>query len=149
MSGPYLDLYVLCPARTEPAARSFLDAWAPARTLSAELDLPVVELIRRLEADPTQSCLVYWRSGRTDQVEHVMLAFTGDGGMIAGLGVTGIDQPRTSVAALLEDLATSVHATLGYVTVEAPPPTTQGELAAECEQRELAWIDGVIDRSRR
>ena len=53
------------------------------------------------------------------------------------------------VAALLEDFATSLHATLGYVTVEAPPPTTRGELAAECEQRELAWIDGVIDRSRR
>ena len=149
MSGPYLDLYVLCPARTEAGARAFLDAWAPARTLSAELGCTVDELLAHLEANPAESCLLHWRSGRTDRVAHVMLAFTSDGGMIAGLGATGIDQPRSSVSALLEELAISVRAAVGYVTVEAPPPTTQAELVAESGRRELAWVDRVIDRSRR
>ena len=160
MSGPYLDIYVLCPARSADAARRFLDAWAPARTLAtAELAFPasaerpqllssVDELFDRLEAEPTASYLVYWRSGRADRVEHVMLAFTSDGGMIAGLGVAGVDQPRNSVLALLADLATSVQGAFGYVTLEAPPPMKQSELVAECGQRELAWIDGAIDRSR-
>lgn len=124
MSGPYFDVYALCPERSLAAARRFLDEWAPGRTLSTD-DQDEGALAKM------ETGVWYWRSGRTDAVEHVILAFTDDGAMIAGLSVGGgWEQPRERIAKLLDARLASVGADQGYVTTEEPPATSRAEIIA-------------------
>ena len=155
MGGPYVDLYVLCPARSEAAAQRFLREWAPARIPSAADyvlgDLVVTsadEVLRHCDDHPHAHQRVYWESGRGDEVEHVMLFFTGDGGLIAGLSVDDWERPRDQIAAWLARLARATGARVGYVTAEEPPVTDgQAAFRAECARRELASVDGAVTPS--
>lgn len=157
MSGPYYDLYVLCPERTEALAQRFLSEWAPNRVpAAAEYEIPQYsdkpthlfeqpdELIAFLERNPTEKQAVYWRARRSDEVEHVMLFFTSEGGMVAGLSISDWDRPRDEIARIFFRLAGSVGARFGYVTAEeAPVYKTQDAFRAECARREIALIDGA------
>lgn len=152
--GPFLDLYVLCPARTVVLARHFLDTWAPARVASfADVTIhpsgdtidATADFLAALAARPDQEGGLYWASGRADLVAHVMLHFTTDGGLIAGLSVGEHEQPRAQVAASLERLARSVTARFGYVGFEEPPVIeSRAAFLAMCGRRELRLVDGVV-----
>ena len=157
MSGPYFDVYVLCSERTEALAERFLAEWAPNRTPTAvEYEIPQYsdtythlfedagDLIRFLESNAAETQAVYWESGRDDEIERVMVFFTSDGGMVAGLSISDWDRPREEIARIFFALAGSVGARFGYVTAEeAPVYETQKAFRAECERREIALIDGA------
>lgn len=157
MSGPYFDVYVLCPERTEALARQFLDEWASGR-ISSDADYCIPrfgshpvhvftspdELIRFLDANPCEEQAMYWQSGRDDEIEHAMLFYSSDGAMIAGLSVADWERPRDQVAAVLFRLARSVGARFGYVTMNQPPVLAgQDAFRAECARREIAVMHGT------
>jgi hypothetical protein len=144
MSGPLVDLYVLCPEASVALAHRFLDAWAADRRPASDDD-------QRLRALPAAPVAMYWRveraerDARAPEAEHVMLFFTDDGAMIAGLSVAGWDRPRAELEPLLVRLAGTVGARHGYVTAEEPPVSDgRDAFIAECRRRELALIDGAI-----
>lgn len=157
MNGPYVDMYVLCPERSEALAQQFLAEWGPRRIQSVtDYCIPELsthptrvftaadELIRFLVANDSEAQALYWQSGRDDEVAHVMLFFTSDGGMVAGLSISDWERPRNQIARVFFRLADSVDARFGYVTAEeAPVYEKQDAFRAECARREIALIDGA------
>ena len=156
MGGPYYDLYALCPERTEAHAQRFLAEWAPNRVAAADeycipqfSDRPIhvfaeaEDVIRFLVVNTSETQAVYWQSGRNDDVEHVMLFFTSDGGMVAGLSIADTRAPE-EVSPVFFRLARSVGAHYGYLTSEqAPEYESQDAFRAECARREIALIAGA------
>lgn len=168
MAIPLLyDVYALCHERSLPLANRFLDEWAPRREWSgAENAIPMQSdrllnstegALASIVASSASTQTLYWRSQRGDHVEHVMLGFSCDGHMIAGLSAW-FDEPLRwpherdptvrGLTALLAELARSVEGRFGYVTF-AEPPVQDGAFIAECGRRELAMIEGAIVRSQK
>jgi hypothetical protein len=168
MSIPMLyDLYALCDERSLLLANRFLDEWAPRREWSAaEIAVPIGSdrlfspadaALAALVAEPASTQTMYWRTRRDDHIEHVMLGFSCDGRMIAGLSAWFDEplrwpQPRDptvrGLTDLLAHLARSVEGRFGYVTFEEPP-LEDGTFIEECRRRELAMIEGIIPRQQR
>ena len=124
------EVYVDCESRSKAIAMKFLDACAPERHAVAAdypfpefADVPEViytteeEIIDRLVAEQHCSYSLYWDCGGSS--EQVMLFFTKDGHMIAGLG-----GPKASHEEALTDLCNLVGGRFGYVTEETCPPET-------------------------
>jgi hypothetical protein len=103
-------------------------------------------LIEHLTSEET----LYWRSRRDDHIEHVMLGFSGDGQMIAGVSalyqqLKDDAQLEYELAGLLARLAHAVGGCFGYVAFEEPP-VLGGGFIAECARRNIALVDGELRR---
>jgi hypothetical protein len=155
---PYCDVYALCAERSLRLARELLDGWAPKREWSAaEIAIPIggdrmfhsdEDALAWLIEHPTAEQTLYWRSRRDDHIEHVMLGFTCDGHMIAGISASFQElrdhaQLRRELAQLLVRLAHAVGGRYGYVAYEEPP-VEDGGFIAECSRRDVALIDGQL-----
>lgn len=160
MAIPMLfDLYALCEVRSLLLANRFLDEWAPRREWSAEeiaiggdrLFSSAESAMAWLIANPASTETLYWQSRRADHIAHVMLGFSSDGQMIAGLsawfdepfGWSRRDRTVIGLTALLARLAEGVKGRFGYVTFEEPP-VEDGSFIAECGRRGLALIEGAL-----
>lgn len=152
----YCDVYALCAERSLRLGREFLDAWAPHREWSAsEIAINGDRYFRSDEAaltwlidHLTSEQTLYWRSRRDDHIEHVMLGFSGDGQMIAGVSARYQElkddaQLENELAGLLARLAHAVGNTFGYVAFEEPP-ILDGGFVAECRRRDLALVDSQL-----
>lgn len=122
------EIYVGCGLRSEAIANRFLNGYAPKRSAVAVeypfpefVDFPEVvykterELIERLILEPLSSYSIYWDC--EGAAEQVMLFFTADGHMIAGVG-----GPKSSFEKTLCDLRDLVEGRFGYVTEGSCPP---------------------------
>lgn len=139
------EIYVLCGARTSAVAHRFLDTFAERRMPAAE-DFPFPEfsdepedillntneLIDLLESRSHEPYAIYWDLEGRPAGEQVMLFFTEDGGMIAGIG-----GHVESVADALITMSAVVNGKYGYVTNGTCPPATIEEFKAICEQSTL------------
>jgi hypothetical protein len=139
----YCDVYALCAERSLRLARELLDGWAPHRESSAD-----EAVLPWLIEHPTAQQTLYWRSRRDDHIEHVMLGFTCDGHMIAGISASfqqlkDHTRLRQELAQLLVRLADAAGARFGYVAFEEPP-VEDGSFIAECSRRDVALIDGQL-----
>lgn len=139
------ELYAACKERSAVQAAAFLDAFGPDREQATdeyefpqysnsprEVFMDSVLLIERLEQESSEGYGIYWgRLGVTvpDKAPRVMLFFTEDGGMIAGLVVPH----HVEAATLLERLASVVGATYGQTVLEEPPPSTLAEFRLSCK----------------
>lgn len=152
-----LEVYVLCGARTSAVARRFLDTFAEKRVPVAE-DFPFPEfanepeytfldpneVITLLESRRHDSYAIYWNVESGLGGEQVMLFFTEDGGMIAGIG-----GPTDSWEATLLAISTVVGGKYGYVTSGSCPPATSKEFKAICRQSTLAsLVNGELQLPR-
>lgn len=142
----YCDVYALCAERSLRLARELLDSWAPNREWSADNEDVLPSLIEH----PTAEQTLYWRTRRDDHIEHVMLGFTCDGHMIAGISALFQElrdhaQLRHELAKLLVRLADAVGGRFGYVAF-GEPPVEDGGFIAECGRRDVALIDGQLTR---
>jgi len=139
----YTDIYVLCPARDAALAHRFLDELAPARTPSGEDAFSIDNLC----AHPTESRSIYWQTGRDDGVDHVMLFFSEDGGMIVGISVdAGWEPDRDEIRSWLTRLAHSVGGRHGHVCNESPPIYDRvADFVADCKLWPLRLVDGVVE----
>jgi len=140
-----LEVYVLCGQRSSITAQRFLNAFAEHRRPVAEdfpfpefADDPVHtyhdanELVELLETRPNEPYSIYWNVERGSLGEQVMLFFTSDGEMIAGIG-----GPLKPVEETLAAVASVVDGAFGYVTSGSCPPATTKEFKAICEQSTL------------
>jgi hypothetical protein len=143
-----IEVYVLCGDRSLSTARRFLEQFAPKRS-SAAADFPFPqysdhalrtysdpdELIEILESRAHQPYSFYWNGEGESAVRQVMLFFTEDGGMIAG-----VSGPIEAVEDALVEISEVVGGRYGYITNEAPPPDTVTGFKAICEQSTLPNI---------
>jgi hypothetical protein len=137
-------VYALCAERSLRLARELLDGWAPNRERSADNE----DELPRLIEHPTAQQTLYWSTRRDDHIEHVMLGFTCDGHMIAGISASFQElrdhaRLRHELAKLLVQLADAVGGRFGYVAFEEPP-VEDGSFIAECSRRDVALIDGRL-----
>lgn len=124
-----VDIYALVE-RSRRAIDAFFELFAQSRESSGIRfeDGTVIQsaeeaLIKLLESS-TVSASLYWRVRGDSKVEHAMLFFTGDGGMIVGVSVRQTDHDPTDAQAIADWLscfASQLHATHGYALFESPP----------------------------
>ncbi len=133
-----VEVYVLCTSRSKMLADEFLNRYAAQRKPIASeypypefVDEPEItystpdEVMTRLEQDSGQSYSIYWDCIGANGPEQVMLFYTRDGHMIAGLG-----GPRVSFDSALSDLSEIVKGDYGYVTSGSCPPETYEEFVS-------------------
>jgi hypothetical protein len=122
------EIYVGCGVRSKAIANRFLDGFAPNRSAVADeypfpefVDIPEVvyktesEIIDRLISEPSCSYSIYWDC--EGSFEQVMLFFTADGHMIAGVGGLNASFEKT-----LSKICDLVEGRFGYVTEGNCPP---------------------------
>lgn len=151
------EVYVLCGARTSAVARRFLDTFAEKRVSVAE-DFPFPEfadepeytfldpndVIALLESRRVDSYAIYWNVEGGLWGEQVMLFFTEDGGMIAGIG-----GPILSAEAVFAAVSNVVDGKFGYITSGSCPPATREEFKYLCERSTLAaLVNGELQPPR-
>jgi hypothetical protein len=133
MNGLY-DVYILAQHRSPGSADEFLDIFAPHREQTADdyvfppssgqpeiVLTSASEAIRHCESNSGEEQSLYFRNlgpGPT----HVMLFFTGDGGLILGLSVFEGQEVEA-----LDRLRTFVGVGKGYIDFESPPPDSVEE----------------------
>ncbi|WP_018694169.1 hypothetical protein [Algicola sagamiensis] len=135
-----VEVYVLCKSRSFILAHKFLNQFAPSRECSHEdfpfpeyTDTPsqvykcVEDVLRELESNQTESYSLYWDVIAHDYLNSVMLFFTDDGGMIAGIAVS--EGYETKV---INDLTKTVSGEYGYVSYENVPPSSSEEFIRIC-----------------
>lgn len=143
-----VEVYVLCGSRSKSLAEKFLNSFASRRRQVASgypypeyVDEPEIiydsvdPLISRLECDQASSYSVYWDCLMADGSEQVMLFFTRDGCMIAGIG-----GPKVSLEIALSNLSMLVNGKFGYVTSGSCPPDNLDEFISLCRSSTLPNI---------
>lgn len=151
-----VEVYVLCGSRSKSIADTFLTSYAPSRIgVANEYPYPEFvdepertfetadELIDRLASEQNSSYSIYWNC--IGGPEQVMLFFTNDGHMIAGIG-----GPKTSLERTLTELCELVGGRFGYVTSGSCPPDTFEEFESLSRNSTLPCIvDGQLRNRER
>ena len=147
------EAYVLCQNRSTVLGLEFLNTFVPRRTPVAD-EFPYPELtesplaiyqtaedvMRRLELETEENYALYWDGDENQYASQGMLFFTKDGGMIAGLALTGKYYAKT-----LLDIANVVGGQFGIITSENRPPDTKAEFIDMCRKSTLpSLVDGQI-----
>ena len=145
------EIYVGCGVRSKAIANRFLEGYAPNRSPVADeypfpefVDNPEIvyktesELISRLISEPSCSYSIYWDCDGGP--EQVMLFFTADGHMIAGVG-----GPSSSFGNQLSKICDLVEGRFGYVTEGNCPPESFRDFECLCRKSSLPCIvDGKL-----
>jgi hypothetical protein len=145
------EIYVSCGVRSKAIAKRFLDGYAPNRSAVADeypfpefADVPESvyktesEIIDRLVSEPSCSYSIYWDCEGSS--EQVMLFFTADGHMIAGVG-----GPTSSFGKTLSKICDLVEGRFGYVTEGNCPPESFRDFELLCRKSSLPCIvDGKL-----
>lgn len=146
------EIYVLCSERSAAMAGRFLADFAINR-IQVATDFPFPEfieeprivftdpneLIRQLETESSESYSIYWNVER-GVADQVMLFFTEDGGMIAGLG-----GPKIPAEVAFSAMQKTVNGKYGYVTSGSSPPTSIDAFVSLCERSTLVNLfDGEV-----
>jgi hypothetical protein len=129
------DIYALAAQRSSDIVREFRDRWLDGFEESAsEYEFPRYasspvnifvspwDLVDTLLREPKEPHAIYWHHPGSREVSNAMLFFTTDAHMLAGLTI--VDDAPETLAHYLRELARSVGASFGYITLEEPPPET-------------------------
>lgn len=149
-----LEAYVLCSERSASTAFAFLQQIAPERrplceefsfpqfsdnpiVIFKDIKLLIEYLANRFETEYS----IYWNCGSNAICGQVMLFFTRDGGLIAGIADFNI--PHTEALSVLKE---AVNGKFGYVTCDSPPPESAAEFVEFWRHAEGARIvDGRVE----
>lgn len=125
-----IEIYVLCENRTQKLAKKFLNKFAEERENTAE-DFPFPEyaskpkiiynnenqILHTLECKQNEPYSLYWNTNKNNNIKNVMLFYTKDGGMIAGIAVD-VENSQD----WLNTLAEEVNGNYGFISLESAPP---------------------------
>ena len=135
----YADVYAIGGDRTEQAITQFLDCFLPSRVESADeyeipqySDSPAVvytraaDLIHHCCANRNEVHTIYWRSD--EELEHAMVFFLADGGVILGVSTPAENSKR------VDQIANKLERYIGgdnvFITYEDTPPESTHEFFA-------------------
>jgi hypothetical protein len=147
----WIDVYALCEARSAEVVERFRSRWAAgmheasadyALVASGGWTTDVEAAIAELTAGRGDDT-IYWTAA-TGQRRAALLAFCGDGALIAGVS---LDIEDVAIAGEeLAALCASLGARYGFCCVESPPPVSQAaflsEVAAAVPPR---MVDGCFE----
>ncbi|MBL8809962.1 MAG: hypothetical protein JNM43_07290 [Planctomycetaceae bacterium] len=149
-----LEAYVLCSDRSAEVVAAFLNVIAPKRK-SVHLDFPFPQfsdaptrvfegaepLIVHLLEQADYEYSIYWDCFDNVLCGQVMLFFTADGGLIAGIANFSIS-PTDALSTVMQ----VARGEFGYVTCDSPPPESREEFIEVSRRAEGARIiDGRIE----
>lgn len=150
-----VEIYVVSNGRSLEASLRFLNHFLPLRAQAAE-EYPYPEfsdepeqvfdsaeaLMERLQQEPGEEYGIYWDKIGQGDPHQAMLFYTVDGGLIAGLAVSG---SVVELRPVLQEMASIVGGRFGYATCEARPPDTLAEFTDRARRsKTLRLVDGSV-----
>ena len=147
-----IEIYVLFGAREKALAIHFLDSLCPDRSpLAEEYPFPQyaydpfcvfesdLDLIDKLIQNKNETYSLYWRG--CDYINEVMLFFTKDAEMIAGV----VTDASFATEELFARVAKNTNGKYGYIDFESPPPEHSSDLIKICKDSTFIKLyDGKI-----